>query len=456
MAIATNCSLDIQIIKNLADQMRDSNWVIETATHPSNNNPKSFQNIPLWGGVSLAGGYSSILLLFSQLDNLFPNEKWGDAAHEYVLKIKNDLEEHGVNSIPVSLYGGLAGVCFSIYHASKENTRYYRLIDQLNDYLIEAINTHYLIPLQYNLRQGRPSEIPAYDLIQGIVGQGVYAISNLSSEKLNSFAKEIIRTLIDLTKPIRVESTWVPGWYAPSYFQLTKEEELEFPKGNFNLGLAHGVTGILAFLSIAALRGIEVEGQIEAIETVTNWLKTHRKEFNGTYFWPAKISYADEFQKNGNSESKFSGRDAWCYGTPGIARSLYLAGKVLKNDSLQTYALDSFRSVFFRDREDWYLPGPTCCHGIAGLLLITSFMEKDTSVKDLKERKSELKNTLLQYYSSSHPFGFKDYDPTTDGKNVEIDRPGFLEGSVGILLTLLSLTNRTNWWDAPFLISAGN
>lgn len=446
----------LKLVKEIAHRMHNPDDVRIRVLDANNCNPHSLNQSTVWGGISLEG-YAGPLLLFAELDQLFPHEQWDAIAHSYVLKIKTTLEVEGIHAMPASLFGGLAGLCFALHQASKGRSRYERFIAALTEHLLERVEKNYLIPLRDHLNHGKPSPMYLYDLIQGIAGVGVYSLNCLFDPSLLHLSEEIARTLIGLTRDIQVQGKWVPGWLVPSSYQHLEQDRHRYPLGNFNLGLSHGVTGILAFLSVSLLRGISVEGQKEAIEKIATWLQSYRKEDQGTLFWPPLITFEEEVTAAKNRYSSFSGRDAWCYGTPGIARTLFLAGEALKNNSLKAFALDSFCSIFKRTREQWWLPGPTCCHGIAGLLLLTLQMANDTQEKSLKEQVVLLHQLLMGFYSSEHPFGFKDYSPCSNKGYIELDHIGLLEGSTGVLLTLLSVANRssTSWWHAPFLVGYG-
>lgn len=444
----------VELVKEIADRMRDPDHVRATVIDPTNYNPKPLYDTSPWGGISLEG-YGGVLILFAQLDHLFPDEQWDAAAHQYVLKIKTIIETDGLNFMPLSLFGGLAGVCFALQQASRKGSRYQRLINILNDHLLENVENQYLVPLRDNLKNGKPSPMHLYDLIQGIVGIGSYALSNLSDLRLFRFSEELVEILIGFTKPILVEGKWSPGWYVPAQFQRLEEEKHSYPLGNFNLGLSHGVTGILAFLTIALLRGISLSGQKEAIEKIAFWLSSQQKEDQGTLFWPTIISFEEEIALSKERQCRFSGRDAWCYGTPGVARTLFLAGKAIGNESLINQALDSLCSVFKRNHEQWFLPGPTFCHGIAGLMMITLQMANDSQRTELKGHLIFLNKLLLEYYHSEYPFGFKNYAPCIGHDHAQLNQVGLLEGTSGILLTILSSEHSCSCWHAPFLISYG-
>ena len=350
-------------------------------------------------------------------------------------KIKESIETIGITR--QSLYSGLAGTCWALQLASREGSRYQKLISTLNGHLVKKVEQDFLIPLKKNIAQGRPSFPFLYELIRGISGIGVCGLSHRLDSQFLPMVEQILRLLVDLTKPILWEGESVPGWYV-SVDCLFKQSDKEcYPKGNFNLGLSHGITGVLAFLSIAALRGVTVEGQKEAIERVSSWLKERRRIHRGAYFWEMSIAFEND--KSISTKMPFVGRDAWCYGTPGVARTLLLAGKALGKEELKKFALDSFRSVFSRSREEQYLPGPTFCHGIAGLLMITALMARDTQAEDLQDNVSSLQKQLTNYYRPENPFGFKDFSPAQGKKYAEIDKADLLEGVSGVLLTLSCL-----------------
>lgn len=441
----------LSLIKEIAYKMRCPEDIKAIALHPDNKNSNPTFPIHYWDDLSIANGYPGALLLLTSLDQLFPKENWDAIVHVYILKIKESIEIHGIHQL--SLYGGLAGICFALQQASKLGTRYQKLIKICNSTLIKNVEEQIFPIIKSNLENLQPSAMALYDVIQGITGIGVYALTNISL--CQSFIEEIIKFLIAITKPIQAEGNMVPGWYLPSHEQFLETERKHFPQGNFNLGLAHGIPGIMGFLSIALLKGIEIKGQREAIEEIAEWIKSHRKQDKGNYFWETTVSFENEISRKEDG-AVFNGRDAWCYGTPGVARSLFIAGKALKNDVLKQYALASFFSVFDRNHQQWHLPGPSFCHGISGLLTITWQMALDTQNLDLKRHSYILKDLLLGYYNNEHPLGFKDFSVCLDGKYAQINRVGLLEGVTGVLLSLLSLYGLNNWWHAPFLIGEGN
>jgi hypothetical protein len=73
----------IQLVKEIAVQMRDPEYVRRVITDPTNRNPDPLQiqgvKKPLLSDLSPAD-CAGILLLFSELDRLFPDEAWDSCS----------------------------------------------------------------------------------------------------------------------------------------------------------------------------------------------------------------------------------------------------------------------------------------------------------------------------------------------------------------------------------------
>ena len=373
-----------------------------------------------------------------------------EVEHHYVLKIKELLESEGCHSL--SLFSGLAGICFSIDKASHGGTRYQRMLETLHSLLISQVETACLQPIRSNLSHGTPSSSSLYDLIQGICGIGRYALEHLQLPHFRELIEKIIHTLIELCSPITVMGHSVPGWYLPPTDILNRKDQFGCPKGNFNLGLSHGVTGILAFLSIAYQKGVELDRQKETIKEIASWIQSKAFRKNSTIRWPTTVSWEEEVENKG-TPYEINSQDAWCYGVPGISRTLLLAGKALNDPTLTDFALTAFRGIFSRSQEKWNLPGPALCHGLSGLLLLTHEMSKEEGCSDLNYWVNALRDTLLSTYHPDAPFGFRDIELNLQQEPVAVDKPGLLEGTAGILLTLISISNPHLNWHLPLMIS---
>lgn len=343
---------------------------------------------------SLGGGWAGLLLLFSSLDGAELAER------ECVLKIRQEIEREGIADF--SLFSGLAGICFALRHTQ----RYGKMVQKLDDYLVDKVRSKVLKNLS------SPLKIEEYDPISGIAGIGIYLL-----QSQNFLVADILRHL--------TYSLNEKGWHLPQDYLFLEEERERYPQGVFNLGLSHGVTGILGFFAHAGLQGVEVAGQRELGRRIAEWLESKRRE---THYWPPLIPLVGEHQG--------PIVDSWCYGAPGIARVLYLTGKWLGDKSMQERALDTFHSLIKRSN----LENPAFCHGLSGLLMTTFMMAKDTGSIPLHKELRAIEDKIRAHYRPECPFGFED------------GQPGLLEGAAGILLSLSTLSTNNSSWTLPFLI----
>lgn len=433
------------LVLNIAQGMKNPLDVKKTMLDPASANPNSFISSLSWDDLSLVSGYPTLLLFFSVLreKNLLDNE---EILHHLVLRIKEALEREGIADL--SLYNGLSGVLFALQQASLDGKRYRRMLAMLNSILITRTKYCYLQPILENVRQNRPTPSHLYDLISGISGIGRYALENISQPEFYKFAEDITKVLIQFCNPLSIKDKKVPGWLL-----LNSSQNHFYPytyNGHFNLGLAHGITGVLAYLSIALLKGIEVVGHKEAIRRIIEWLFSKSYIRNSAVQWPEIIFFEEEIQDE--SFKNVCSRNAWCSGVPGIARTLFLTGKALKDNELKTFALRVFRGIFQRPKNEWGIISPNLCHGVSGLLKITAEMVKEDNCEDLIPKISELQNALLSYYQPDAIFGFKDIELCPDNTYAELNKICLLEGSIGILLTLLTLSDSRSQWQLPLMI----
>jgi hypothetical protein len=98
-----------------------------------------------------------------------------------------------------------------------------------------------------------------------------------------------------------------------------------FPGGYFNCGMAHGLPGLLAALSLAHIQGYAYPDLREALVYMSDWLLGHCIYDARGINWPGGIPL--EVAHNPVALSALTGTwSAWCYGAPGVSRSLWLTG----------------------------------------------------------------------------------------------------------------------------------
>jgi hypothetical protein len=158
---------------------------------------------------------------------------------------------------------------------------------------------------------------------------------------------------------------------------------------HLNCGLAHGIPGVLALLSLVRSAGQPYEDLDYAIATTANWLSTHRLDDEWGANWPSAIPLhpttvdGKVMLAEADLESSPGGpsRTAWCYGGPGVARALWLAGRALDGDDFKRLAIDAMEAVFRRPIAVRMIDSPTFCHGVAGLPLLPYDLANETGLR---------------------------------------------------------------------------
>ncbi|AKG35630.1 lanthionine synthetase C family protein [Paenibacillus durus] len=431
---ARNLSLE------LTNRLKDPQRVKQIVTAPGN---LSILGGHPWDDAALAAGYPGIILLFAEWDRQCPDEGWDLVAHSHLLALQEGLRTGGYYNM--SMFCGLAGAAFAVMSASRNGTRYTGFLTELNERIADGVWTA-LNEIKHTETEGEGVSPTDYDVVMGLTGTGRYLLEIKHSDKAALSLTGILEYLVQLTYPIEVEGYTVPGWYVPQKHQFTEESKRKYPHGSFNCGLSHGIPGPLALMSLALQKGVEVKGQRDAIRRASNWLIEYAEMGEHGLFWPSAVSFEQETVHDGVSEQT---RDAWCYGTAGVARSLFLAGKSLQDDSLCQWGIRGFDSIFSRTEEQWNLDGPTFCHGLSGLLQLTVRMAQDVDEERFLGYIERLLHSIMRYYEPESPLGFRDLEIMNG-----IDKAGLLDGTAGIALLLLSLSSTTEpIWDYPFLIA---
>ena len=159
----------------------------------------------------------------------------------------------------------------------------------------------------------RPGE---YDLISGLTGLGLYHLVRHGPAG-SGMTAAVLGYLVALSEPVRRHGERLPGWWSGT--GPAGMPDLAWPGGHLNLGMAHGIAGVLALLSGAMRVGIQVDGQAKAVTELCAAFDRYRQGSTACRWWPAMITSGEH--KRGRAYSGRQGRPSWCYGTPGQARA---------------------------------------------------------------------------------------------------------------------------------------
>lgn len=435
-----------KIIFKIIDKLTDSDFVKDTINNESNKITYMDKKISPWSDTSLSSGYPSVCAFLGEFSEHYPDDKWDKVAYNYVLKINSCLKECGMLSD--SIFEGFSGIGLAVTTLSKNGIRYQKFIAQINKLIIDCIKE--LVPIYERRLYSNDVHQSDYDVISGVAGTGRYLLLYKENPEALNALKVILSYLVKLTKDKNLDGYLVPGWHITAKNQFLDSEKIIFPDGNFNMGLSHGIPGPLSLLSLCLMEGVEVEGQKEAIKKISEWLIKFRVKTDKGYFWNFNVDW-NEF-KEGKIKRKYNSRMAWCYGTPGVARAMYLAGGALKNEHYINISIEAIDSIFKVDKNIWGIYSPTFCHGYAGFLHILNLMYSDTREVRFKNYILILTKMILDKYDDDSVFGFYNYEAIDEKVEKSLDI-GLLSGVCGICLVLLGLIKPIKtYWDSVFLL----
>ncbi|WP_437716832.1 lanthionine synthetase C family protein [Sorangium sp. So ce448] len=393
-----------------------------------------------WRPHSLSQGGAGLAVLFEYMESCYPGQGWDVEARWHLEAAARSVEE--TPGLGMSLYGQLGGVAFAAWYLSRGGRRYRRLSTTLDEVLCSRIEA--AADALDAMSGGCPVQL--FDLISGVTGAGVYLLCRSEQEGPRRTLEHILRCLVSLT----AEDEGLPRWRTPRHLLLGEDQARDFPNGNLNCGLAHGIPGPLGLMSLAKLRAISVPGMDEGIERIVDWLLVRRLDDQHGAMWPAFYPLPGPGDSRGGEVQPLPCKSAWCYGSPGVCRALYMAGQALAKPDLCQIAIDAMRSAVTRPVDERHVPSPTFCHGVAGRLQVTLRFFMDTGLPVFEQAMRAQLAQLVDAYEPASILGFRSIEPN----GVRVDNPGLLDGAPGVCLAMLAATTPSEpTWDRFLLLS---
>jgi hypothetical protein len=369
---------------------------------------------------SLADGAAGRALL--HVERALQDGEWSE-AQTVIQQAVADSIDSGPNA---GLYYGAPAVAFVLTAASADGHSRYVSASRTLDEHVRAAAERKLRQATETMRAGRPTVFADYDLFKGLTGFG--ALLLICAPGSGAFGS-ILTYLTYLTRPRVVDGLQVPGWWVDHH----PDTALPTPGGHANLGMAHGAAGILALLALAARAGYTVNGQREAIESLSAFFDRWRQDSPHGPWWPQWLT-CDDLRTGLLTSHTHPGRPSWCYGAVGIARALQLAAEAIGQESRQE-AAETALAANLSDRHLDRLDTPGLCHGLAGVYQTAYRAARDARHPSIAERLPALAARL-----AALPEG---------------DSDGMLTGTAGIALaaeTARHNASPVSEWDRCLLI----
>lgn len=187
-----------------------------------------------------------------------------------------------------------------------------------------------------------------------------------------------------------------------------------------DLGLAHGVAGMLAAL---ALTLDDASHYSATIRRAASDLASHAVERDGVLLWSHTRDTTDDRL-----------RAAWCYGTPGIAAALNACALLLGDERLRELAVRAAESLDLAPSASYVIDEPNLCHGTIGNALCVASVAADSPTPGLQRLVERYVTEAIDQLESENWHCMARND-----RGQRIDQYDELNGSAGIIVALLTL-----------------
>ncbi|MBS1601486.1 MAG: lanthionine synthetase C family protein [Bacteroidetes bacterium] len=332
--------------------------------------------------------------------------------------IEDSLDMLSLQESDFSFGKGYAGFAWCLQHLVTE-----QYLDADIDELLSDVSDLLLSFADENLESGD------YDFMLGGLGPAIYLLERARTGYVDPYLSRVVAHLRRLAiSPARGEYYW--------------EQIIHDGPRRVNLGIAHGIPGLMVIISKCYRLGIQREICRDLVGGA--WTYLQRNQFvDGRSCFSYSIS-----------EGQFQGETAlrWCYGDIGISIALLLAGQNMGWQQLSSEGIRiGLRCVQRLDNELSFVEDAHICHGVGGIAHVLNRMYQYTGLEPFRSGALYcLQNTIRRVISIEDYITFKAYK----GDFGEVPIDGLMEGSAGIALCLLAMidTNEPRW-DNCFLLS---
>lgn len=428
-----------RVVEDIASRLTDPHRVASHAWPGDTDRPG-------WAPLSLNDGHPGVALLHAELAATDTAHR--QHAHDHLAA----ATAAALDPANPRLYHGIAAVAFAAHAAARAHPGYRTLLSTLDSAILGQVVPRARRDRARVLAGAPIGSFRGYDVITGATGLGRYLLARYRATD-DARTRQALTAVLDtltataLSPDVTVDDVKVPAWWVHHGVHSGSAD------GHLNLGLAHGIFGPLALLSVAHRDGVRVAGHTEAIDRIATLALAHRLEDRSGPRWPLSITAA------GLSDPALlppRQRDLWCYGSAGAGRALFLAGRALGRAGWRSVAhatlTAAFRTADTRNVHDFAL-----CHGWAGLLRIADRMALDTGdtggAVGYRAIAGSIAARIVAAFDPAAPFGYRYRHPAATEPE---DRPGFLEGAAGIALALHGHVTGgppATDWDAALLLA---
>lgn len=360
----------------------------------------------------LSGLAGHLLFLFNayKLDNSFVQEA---IFSERLEQLQEQLDEQSFE-----LSSGLAGQAWLLEYLNQSN------FDDYDAQLLSDVDTLFYDALNHQPWAGE------IEYVLGLAGYAPYAARRSKFTDQSALYGVIVKNFASIAQHLDDDHI---SWSQPAH-SVYRFDKDNLTKPEFNLGLAHGVPGIIAAL-LPALKIDSLREQTKSLVTQScDWLLAQQNP-----------NQEDECRFGTCVGDEHRSRLGWCYGDLTIALTLARAGHALDKANYLESALAIALKATKRDAKSAAINDAGLCHGSVGLVVIFQLLNRLLPHPDLQKATYYWLDYSLNTYQEKGLEAFYSFN----GVSQQLEKEhGFLMGYSGIGMAFVSLlTGEFDWTE---------
>jgi lantibiotic biosynthesis protein len=364
------------------------------------------------GGGSLARGSAGLALAHAHLHPIFPERGHDDAALRAL--------EDAIGRLPLIetpfLLPGFAGIAWVVH----------LLADDLADTPGGPCWT-----ADELLRKlvAREAALP-FEAVSGVGGLAAYAVERLPRDDARAVLTSVGRHLAQRASGVGEDVSWSAP-FAPGRRAVPPGTQV------VDYGFAHGVPGVLGTLALLHAHAPGNDADSLLRRATASFLGRRAPKGSASAF--AVSSF----------DAPAPARTAWCYGDPGAAWGLFLAGRALGEDAIVAASVEVASATATRPEPDSGVVEMGFCHGAAGVAHVLARMEAATGDPSLRAAaRIWIERLLALQHPSAEAGGVRSVGESSMRPDVSL-----LGGAAGVALVVGSALGLVDsGWDRGLML----
>lgn len=377
--------------------------------------------------IGVLAGLSGVSLFHFYYSKYLNDSKYVDKGSEVLMDCVNKIN-NGFSQL--TYCNGISGFGWVLDHLKQE-----QFIEIDTDSLLTQFDDHLKELMLTDLKNEN------YEFLYGAVGNAYYFLNRYKNTQSTSLKENYKNILLEFLSELLSTATKVGNDKIVWRSVLNPKINIK----GYNLGLAHGVSGIIGILSkLHAYDDFKNVTELLLSQAINYILSCKNKDASAFSFFPNSISNT----KKGIGKSRL----AWCYGDLGIGSMLWNASIVLNDNELKKEALTVLRHAAKRKTEEQtWVNDAMICHGAFGNALLFKRIYKNTKEELFKETANfwfETGINMIHYEKDD--YHVQDWKIKKNNWN---SSSSLIEGAAGIGLIIVDfLADFDSNWDECLLI----